>query len=60
MILLDTDHATVLKYPASERCNRLMKRLEAAAAAEAIGRMADRFIRPQTDADESSLPVHPE
>jgi tRNA(fMet)-specific endonuclease VapC len=37
MILLDTDHVTVLKYPASERCLRLVERLEAVPASELIG-----------------------
>ena len=37
MILLDTDHVTVLKYPASERCLRLVERLEAAPASETFG-----------------------
>ena len=37
MILLDTDHVTVLKYPASERYLRLVERLEAAPASETFG-----------------------
>jgi tRNA(fMet)-specific endonuclease VapC len=37
MILLDTDHVTVLKYPAAERCLRLVERLEAVPASEPIG-----------------------
>ncbi len=30
MILLDTDHVTILGYPESERCKRLSQRLESA------------------------------
>lgn len=37
MILLDTDHATFLKYPDSERGRRLIERLDAASEAETIG-----------------------
>jgi hypothetical protein len=29
MILLDTDHLTILKYPANPRCTSLIARLEA-------------------------------
>lgn len=36
MILLDTDHATLLKYPGSERGDRLVGRLRAVSAAEVI------------------------
>ncbi len=36
MILLDTDHVTLLKYPASERGQRLLQRLNAAPAEELI------------------------
>ncbi len=36
MILLDTDHLTVLKYLSSDRCRRLRDRLEAATG-EVIG-----------------------
>lgn len=31
MILLDTDHLTVLRFRSGERCNRLVARMEAAA-----------------------------
>lgn len=37
MILLDTDHTTYLKYPESERGRRMIDRLNAAPASEAIG-----------------------
>jgi tRNA(fMet)-specific endonuclease VapC len=37
MILLDTDHATFLKYPDSERGRRMIDRLEAVPASEVIG-----------------------
>lgn len=37
MILLDTDHATFLKYPESERGRRMIDRLNAVAESEAIG-----------------------
>lgn len=37
MILLDTDHTTFLKYPDSERGRRLIERLHAVTASEAIG-----------------------
>lgn len=37
MILLDTDHVTVLKYPGSERCRRLVQRLEGVPVGEVIG-----------------------
>jgi tRNA(fMet)-specific endonuclease VapC len=37
MILLDTDHVTLLKYPASERAVRLRQRLEALPAGEVVG-----------------------
>jgi tRNA(fMet)-specific endonuclease VapC len=37
VILLDTDHVTILKYPGSERCVRLVQRLEAVPAGEVIG-----------------------
>jgi tRNA(fMet)-specific endonuclease VapC len=36
MILLDTDHVTLLKYPASDRGARLRQRLEALPAGEVI------------------------
>jgi tRNA(fMet)-specific endonuclease VapC len=36
MILIDTDHATYLKYPESERGRRLIARLTAAGSSEAI------------------------
>ncbi|WP_165220019.1 type II toxin-antitoxin system VapC family toxin [Aquisphaera insulae] len=36
MILLDTDHTTLLKYPESER-GRMIGRLEAVSASEVIG-----------------------
>lgn len=36
MILLDTDHVTVLKYPASERGARLSQRLDALSADEVV------------------------
>jgi hypothetical protein len=36
MILLDTDHVTLLKYPKSDRCARLRQRLEAVPAEEVI------------------------
>ena len=37
MILMDTDHTTFLKYPDSDRGRRLIERLEAASATEAVG-----------------------
>jgi tRNA(fMet)-specific endonuclease VapC len=37
MILLDTDHITLLKYPANERAVRLRRRLESVAPGETIG-----------------------
>jgi tRNA(fMet)-specific endonuclease VapC len=37
MILLDTDHPTFLKYPASERGRRMIDRLNAVSASEVIG-----------------------
>ena len=37
MILIDTDHTTFLKYPDSDRGRRLIERLEAASATEAVG-----------------------
>jgi hypothetical protein len=37
MILLDTDHTTFLKYPDSERCRRMIDRLDAASPSEGIG-----------------------
>lgn len=37
MILIDTDHATFLKYPESERGRRFVERLEAVPPAEVIG-----------------------
>ena len=37
MILLDTDHATFLKYPDSERGRRMIDRLDAVSASEVIG-----------------------
>ena len=37
MILIDTDHATFLKYPDSERGQRFLARLAAAPRHEAIG-----------------------
>lgn len=37
MILIDTDHATFLKYPESERSQRLIARLSAASATETLG-----------------------
>ena len=37
MILIDTDHATYLKYPESDRGRRLVARLTAAEASELIG-----------------------
>lgn len=36
MILLDTDHATFLKYPESERGRRMIERLNAVAESEAV------------------------
>lgn len=36
MILLDTDHVTILKYPASERAARLSQRLDALPADEIV------------------------
>ncbi|HEV3261242.1 MAG TPA: type II toxin-antitoxin system VapC family toxin [Gemmataceae bacterium] len=41
MILLDTDHVTLLKYPASERGVRLAQRLDALALFDE--RAADQF-----------------
>jgi hypothetical protein len=37
MILLDTDHATFLKYPDSDRGRRMIGRLHAVTASEVIG-----------------------
>jgi tRNA(fMet)-specific endonuclease VapC len=37
MILLDTDHATYLKYPDSDRGRRMIERLKTASGAEAVG-----------------------
>ncbi len=37
MILVDTDHATYLKYPESERGRRLIERLSAVSPSEVIG-----------------------
>ena len=37
MILLDTDHVSILKYPKSERGARLTERLEALPAGEVVG-----------------------
>jgi tRNA(fMet)-specific endonuclease VapC len=37
MIVLDTDHVTLLKYPANERSARLVERLKAVPADEVIG-----------------------
>ena len=37
MILLDTDHTTLLKYPESERGHRMNDRLNAVPASEVIG-----------------------
>jgi tRNA(fMet)-specific endonuclease VapC len=37
MILIDTDHATFLKYPDSERGRRFIERMEAASATETFG-----------------------
>lgn len=37
MILLDTDHATYLKYPESERGRRLIERLEKLPESEVVG-----------------------
>ena len=37
MILIDTDHATYLKYPESERGQRLIARLNAVPATEILG-----------------------
>jgi tRNA(fMet)-specific endonuclease VapC len=37
MILIDTDHATLLKYPDSERGRRLIDRLNAAPPSEVVG-----------------------
>lgn len=37
MILIDTDHATFLKYPESERGRRLIERLNALPGSEAVG-----------------------
>jgi tRNA(fMet)-specific endonuclease VapC len=37
MILIDTDHVTVLKYPESERGRRLIDRLEAVPRSEIVG-----------------------
>jgi tRNA(fMet)-specific endonuclease VapC len=37
MILLDTDHVTLLKYPASERGARLAGRLDTLPAGEVVG-----------------------
>ncbi len=37
MILVDTDHATFLKYPESERGRRLIERLEKISNSEVVG-----------------------
>jgi tRNA(fMet)-specific endonuclease VapC len=37
MILIDTDHATFLKYPESERGRRLISRLEGLPPSEVVG-----------------------
>ncbi len=37
MILIDTDHATFLKYPESERGRRFIERLEALPQSEVLG-----------------------
>jgi tRNA(fMet)-specific endonuclease VapC len=37
MILIDTDHATFLKYPDSERGRRLIDRLNAVPSSEVVG-----------------------
>jgi hypothetical protein len=37
MILIDTDHATFLKYPESERGRRLLERLERLPKSEVVG-----------------------
>ena len=37
MILLDTDHATFLKYPESERGRRLIERLQSLPPSEVVG-----------------------
>ncbi len=37
MILIDTDHATFLKYPESERGRRFIDRLSAVPSAEVVG-----------------------
>jgi len=37
MILVDTDHATFLKYPESERGRRFLDRLNAAPPSEVVG-----------------------
>jgi hypothetical protein len=37
MILVDTDHATYLKYPESERGRRLIDRLNTVPESEVIG-----------------------
>ena len=37
MILVDTDHATFLKYPESERGRRLIDRLTAVPSSEVVG-----------------------
>jgi len=37
MILLDTDHATFLKYPDSERGRRMIDRLDAVTTSEIVG-----------------------
>ncbi len=37
MILVDTDHATFLKYPESERGRRFIERLKAVPQSEVVG-----------------------
>src|SRR5262245_41562384 len=37
MILIDTDHATFLKYPESERGRRFITRLEAVGQSDVVG-----------------------
>jgi hypothetical protein len=46
MILIDTDHATFLKYPESERGRRFIDRLIAVPQSEVIGVSMPSFSRP--------------
>ena len=55
MILIDTDHATYLKYHESDRGRRLVSRLEATEASEIIG-VAIVTVEERIEAGWQSLP----